>query len=173
MRSMSLLFATTVLAVTGLGCGDDDGGGGSGVSGSKKLGDLTSSEVRSLCNGVKTRFERMDEAFISISCTELSYGEDTCKADVQDCIENPPNDDDPFEAGFTCENDDGELECPTITVKEFEGCIEAMTRTFENMADEFTCTSNPTTIEPPSAPKACTDLGSRCENLSSIDFEAE
>jgi len=168
MRFMSLLFATTLLSMTA-GCGDD--GGGSGVSGSKKLEDLSSSEITTLCRGAQAKFNRLSEAFTVVSCTQFAYGEDTCEADAKQCIDDP-SPDDTLEGEFTCTNTDNEFKegCPELTVKEFETCLEALTKAIETFADKFTCEAEITDLEEPTTPKSCTDLGNRCPTLSEDFF---
>jgi hypothetical protein len=167
VRFTTIWIATTLASVLGAGCGDDDGSS----SGDQTIGELSTSQVATLCKSVQAKMDRLEKAFISVICTdEALFDEDTCSAERKSCIADPPaeatlGDDANLECGAD-KQESVTTDCPMLTVDQLQGCLEAVVKSFETTAASFTCTSDPDALEEPATPKACRDLKAVCPMLS-------
>lgn len=176
IRSNSPL-AVSLFSILGLlACGEDSGGGGgSGVSGSSKVADLSDSEAKSVCNTLQGKFDRTATATTKITCTAqaLALSPNSCQATVDDCIDQMADDSD-FD--IDCDGEGGQSggvpeDCADVTVSEIETCVEATAKQAEALAAKLNCSSSLEDFSDDDAksPAACTKLADRCPDLAGTD----
>jgi hypothetical protein len=168
-------LAVSVFSVLGvLACGESDDGG-SGVSGSTKVSDLSASEAKSVCTNLQAKFMRTGAATAKITCTAqaLALSPSSCASTVDDCVAQAEDDPD-FD--LDCEGDDGDSagvpeDCADVTVSEIEACVEATAKQTEALAAKLSCSSDLADFSntDTTAPAACTKLADRCPDLSGED----
>ncbi len=162
-------WIAAALSAAALGCGDDDG-----VSGTQRVGDLSPSEVESVCKEVDAKFTRLEKAFVKVTCTILGQlSPTTCESARAQCIEDTPS------SGsldgmidFACSGTPDAITqiCPDVTVGELQGCLEGIIDTIEAAVGQYGCDAS-ATFDSPATPKACTDLGTRCAQLADFSLE--
>lgn len=166
--NIKLLLAASTLSLLALGC--DDSGGGSGVSNSKKISELSESDKTKVCNALQTKFTGVESDSTKLSCTLQGFtfaqeDADECAMVRDDCIdeaEGVPSED----TDLGCNTDEGELEdCGNVTVGELNACVDALAEAIEALAKRITCSSTAADLsaaEDFASPEACTKLESRC-----------
>jgi hypothetical protein len=170
VRFSSLLLATMLASAMAMSCGGDAGDGG-GASSNKTVGELSPSEITSVCKSVQSKMDRLADAFVSITCTQLALPDpDTCTAERKSCVADPPEEATlGADADFDCAADSqGSItnDCPELTVGELQGCLEAVVKSVESAASSYTCSSDGSELESPATPKACRDLKAVCPMLA-------
>lgn len=153
----------------GVSCGSDSDGGG-GTS-NKTIGELSTAEVASLCKSVESKMDRLAEAFVSITCTQIALvDEDTCTSERKSCVADPPEEATlGADAEFECAEDEQDsitTDCPELTVSELQGCLEAVVKSFESAASSYSCSSDGGELAAPGTPQACKSLKSVCPQLA-------
>ncbi len=155
-------MAVAVLAA--FGCGGDGG-----LPGNKRVGDLSKSEIETLCRDVDAKFTRVEQAFVEVTCTSLALLSPNCDSDRAQCIGNTPARGSlDGKVQFACTGVPGAVTqlCPDITVGELGGCLEETTEAIEAVVHQFHCGASTSDFTLPGTPSACSDLGARCTQLA-------
>lgn len=177
MNTLTKLFLVG-FAMAVAACGGDDGGGSgfsTGVSGSKKLDQLSASETQQLCSDLEEWGQEVVENGRPKLCRIAGiFAEDEaqCEMLVQECINEP---DEPTPG--MCEAPDN---C-SATVAEVQKCLDDAVVEFNKLLDQFpTCkqiasgmASVP--VSQPQQPASCKAIESTCPDVSSIfeDIDAD
>lgn len=174
-------FVVSVISLLGaVACGDDDGGGGGGtggVSNNKKVGDLSESEAKALCNGLSSKFQKLGEAQTQILCVAqsaaLSGGdEDRCEESVDTCKEQIGED-----LGIDCDENEGETgvsdECDEVTVGELNDCLDATVKAMDAIKAKVTCSTDVSELgdlmSEYETPAACSKIEAKCPDVADME----
>lgn len=165
-------LAVCLSGALAVGCGDDSDGQ---VAASKQVGELSQSEAENFCGEVEQTFTRLQKIVTTIMCTEHARDEaSTCSNVRTSCIDDPPFDVDVHEKiDFECDGTASGIThvCPDIKVGELRACIDGLLDSLEKSANQFTCTSDLSSLQKPTVPDACHTLGQRCASLSGFSFD--
>ncbi len=169
MASKRLRVGSLVGAWAVLGCGD---GGGSGVSASKKLGDLSDSEASTVCKELVDTMRDVSASIVKGYCTGTARKkEDGCEAARAACIEMTTPEAQAAWNVFDCEGSPARATdgCKEATVGEVETCLSTLKKDYSRAADERTC-SSAEDMATPEVPAACSALEATCPKLANVSF---
>lgn len=177
MQMKSWIAASVLCGAAVLGCGDDDGGGGSGVSNSKKINELSAAEFKRVCEDFQKKFASVDDAGNEAICTVQglvaeSTTDESCTEARDSCLKEAEP-----EESFDCDDGPEEtMEDCDATVGEFNACVSAVVDAFEDWASKITCDTEISELEDfedsgPKEPAACAKLDEACGLRGA--FEAE
>jgi hypothetical protein len=127
------------------GCGDDDGSGGTSVSGSKLLTELTASEAGKLCSYSEKQYKAVlgsEDQYCTLDGLGGTSDSELCEEYKQECLDEGYYADDKNE-DWECENeeaivDEAEGEC-TATVSEYEACVQELFQGRREANKKYTC----------------------------------
>ncbi len=117
----ALQWGISIVALAALGCGGDgDGssGGSSGVSGSKRIDQLTASEIADICEWA------IDQFPTSVTCEGVTV-------EISDSLRAT--------ARSSCESEAQEIDNCDVTVSQVEACLEAEADNFCGDEDPPEC----------------------------------
>lgn len=173
IRSKLVISLFSILGV--VACGDDDSGGTGGVSGNKKVGDLSDDEAKAVCKGIQGKLTKLGDANVELVCVgtglAVSLGNaDMCETSAASCRETESTAD----FMIDCDGTDGQAGgvppgCEDVTVGDLTACLDATVSLVQSAVQKITCstplselTKLNTSVKPP---EACTKLGGQCGNF--------
>jgi hypothetical protein len=145
-------------------CGDDDGGGGSGVDSSKKVSDLTDKEFATICKSIigKQFSGITQQHWCTFGATLLSEDKaeclevrDTCVEDEEETIGNVKD-----EALQGCDETVAPADCD-VTVAKLEKCANDDTAAFTASLKKVSCDDIESAGEY-EEPESCADVPVEC-----------
>ena len=132
----------------------------SGVTGTKKLTELSAAEARAICDYVTANIPDQVKLNCRLNALTVANTPADCENEYSRCIEREialPDCADTVNDAPDCAS--------TITVDDFEACIDAQAEENLSRIDNLSCTSTPDEAYETETPAACHSLQSECPEL--------